>query len=53
VAQDKGFLETARDHMLAAGPLAGSGVAGDDNQRLSTGISGLIGVLITFGHAMA
>ena len=53
VAQDKGFLETARDHLLDDGPLAGYQVAGVDNQRLSTGISGLIGVLITFGLGMA
>jgi cobalt/nickel transport protein len=49
VAEDKGFLETAQDHLLADGPLADYAVEGVDNERLSTGLSGLIGVLITFG----
>jgi hypothetical protein len=49
VAGDKGFLETAKDHLLADSPLADYAVKGVDNERLSTGLSGLIGVLITFG----
>jgi cobalt/nickel transport protein len=49
VAEDKGFLETAQDHLFADGPLADYAVEGVDNERLSTGLSGLIGVLITFG----
>ena len=49
VAEDKGFLETAQDHLFADGPLADYTVKGVDNERLSTGLSGLIGVLITFG----
>jgi hypothetical protein len=53
VATDKGFLETARDHPLADGPLADYAVKGVDNQRLSTGLSGLIGVLVTFGLGLA
>ena len=53
VAEDKGFLESARDHLLADGPLADYTVKGVDNQRLSTGLSGLIGVLITFGLGLA
>jgi hypothetical protein len=53
VAEDKGFLETARDHRLANGPLADYGVKGVDKQRLSTGLSGLIGVLVTFGIGLA
>jgi cobalt/nickel transport protein len=53
VAEDKGFLGTARDHMVADGPLAGYAVRGVDNERLSTGLSGLIGVLITFGVGLA
>ena len=53
VAEDKGFLETAKDHLFADGPLADYTVPGVDNQRLSTGLSGLIGVLITFGLALA
>jgi cobalt/nickel transport protein len=53
VAEDKGFLETARDHLFADGPLAGYTVKGIDNERLGTGLSGLIGVLITFGIGLA
>ncbi|HEV8425463.1 MAG TPA: PDGLE domain-containing protein [Actinomycetes bacterium] len=53
VAEDKGLLETARDHLFADGPLADYQVAGVHNERLSTGVSGLIGVLITFGLGMA
>jgi cobalt/nickel transport protein len=49
VAADKGFLQTARDHLFADGPLAGYSVKGIDNERLSTSVSGLIGVLVTFG----
>jgi cobalt/nickel transport protein len=53
VAGDKGFLEMARNHLFADGPLADYRVTGVDNERLSTGISGLIGVLVTFGVGMA
>jgi hypothetical protein len=53
VAEDKGFLETARDHLFADGPLADYAVKGVDNERLSTGLSGLIGVLVTFGVGWA
>ena len=53
VAGDKGFLQTARDHLVADGPLAGYTVRGIDDQRLSTGVSGLIGVLVTFGVGLA
>jgi cobalt/nickel transport protein len=49
VAGDKGFLQTARDHLFADGPLADYAVKGIGNERLSTGVSGLIGVLVTFG----
>jgi cobalt/nickel transport protein len=53
VAEDKGFLESARDHLFADGPLADYAVKGVGNERLSTGISGLIGVLVTFGLGLA
>ena len=38
-----------RDHQLKDGPLAGYGIKGIDNPYLSTGLSGVLGVLITFG----
>ena len=53
VAEDKGFLETARDHLFADGPLADYTVKGVGNERLSTGLAGLIGVLVTFGLGLA
>jgi hypothetical protein len=53
VAEDKGFLETAKDHLLVDSPVADYAVKGVDNERLSTGLSGLIGVLITFGIGLA
>jgi hypothetical protein len=49
VAEDKGFAAQAREHLFEHGPLAGYAVEGVDNERLSTGLSGLIGVLVTFG----
>jgi hypothetical protein len=53
VAADKGFLETAKDHLFAGGPLADYAVKGVGNERLSTGLAGLIGVLVTFGLGLA
>jgi hypothetical protein len=53
VATDKGFLGTARDHLFADGPLADYGVKGVENERLSTGLSRLIGVLVTFGVGLS
>jgi hypothetical protein len=49
VAEDHGFAANARQHLFENGPLAGYAVKGVRNDRLSTGISGLIGVLVTFG----
>ena len=49
VAGDKGFLETTKDHLFADSPVADYAVKGVGNERLSTGLAGLIGVLITFG----
>jgi hypothetical protein len=53
VAEDEGFVETAEDHLFVDGPLADYKVKGVDNERLSTGLSGLIGVLVTFGVGLA
>lgn len=38
-----------QDHQLAGSPLADYGIKGIDNKYLSTGLSGALGVLITFG----
>ena len=53
VAEDHGFATSARQHMFENGPLAGYAVKGVNGDRLSTGISGLIGVLVTFGIGLA
>jgi hypothetical protein len=37
------------DHQLADSPLADYGIRGIDNEYLSTGLAGVLGVLITFG----
>jgi hypothetical protein len=49
VAEDHGFAASARQHLFENGPLAGYAVKGVGNDRLSTAIAGLIGVLVTFG----
>ncbi|MEH0933645.1 PDGLE domain-containing protein [Micromonospora psammae] len=40
--------QQAKDHELADSPLADYGVRGIDNGFLSTGLSGVVGVLLTF-----
>jgi hypothetical protein len=52
VSIDEGFAETAEDHTLADGPLADYAVEGVDDENLSTGLAGIIGVAITFGLGM-
>lgn len=52
VAVDQGFDDTATEHALEDGPLAGYGIRGIDNESVSKGLSGLIGVLATFGVGM-
>lgn len=47
VAEDTGFLDTAKDSAVSGSPLADYGVSGLDNERLSVGLSGLIGILVT------
>lgn len=39
----------AEDHELADSPLADYGISGIANEALSTGLSGIVGVLVTFG----
>lgn len=47
VAEEKGFLDTAKDPINSGSPLADYGVSGVDNERLSVGLSGLVGVIAT------
>jgi hypothetical protein len=48
VAQDQGFADSAEDHTFGDTPLADYG----DDERVPTGVAGLIGVVVTFGAAM-
>lgn len=52
VAIDQGFADTAEEHPAADGPLANYGVSGVEDEGLSTGIAGAIGVVVTFGAGM-
>ena len=49
MAEDIGFIETAKENTNADTTLADYGVKGVDNERLSTGTAGVIGVLATAG----
>lgn len=51
VAERIGFIDTAKEHAIDESPLADYGVKGVDNERVSVGLSGIIGVLITGGVA--
>ena len=42
------MAQQEQDHQLADSPLAGYGIKGIDNEFLSTGLSGVLGVLLTF-----
>jgi PDGLE domain len=51
VAIDHGIAGQAREHDLAASPLADYGVAGVDDARLSVGLAGVLGLAATFALA--
>jgi hypothetical protein len=51
VAMDKGFADTETDHALGDAPTAGYEVRGVDDDRLSTGLAGVLGVAVTFAVA--
>lgn len=51
VAEDQGFAEGAEDHALAEGPTVDDTVEGVDDEGLRTGLSGLIGIAVTFAVA--
>jgi hypothetical protein len=53
VAHDQGLGDNAREHDLAGSPVADYEVRGVADERLSTGLSGLVGVLLTFGVGTA
>jgi cobalt/nickel transport protein len=43
------MLQQEQEHQTAGSPLADYGIRGIDNPYLSTGLSGVLGVLVTFG----
>jgi energy-converting hydrogenase Eha subunit A len=47
VAEDTGFIDSAQDSAVAESPLADYGVSAIENDFLSTGLSGVIGVALT------
>jgi cobalt/nickel transport protein len=47
VAEEIGFIETAKDPATAGSALADYGVEGVENERASVGIAGVIGVAAT------
>jgi hypothetical protein len=49
VAEDQGFDASAEEHALDDSPVAGYEVKGVEDEELSKGLSGLIGVILTFG----
>jgi cobalt/nickel transport system permease protein len=51
VAIDQGFADEEAGHRLEDSPLAGYQVKGVDDDRLSTGLAGAIGVTVTFALA--
>lgn len=48
VAEDSGFSANAAEHGLSGSPLAGYSLRGVGSDLLSAGLSGVIGVLLTF-----
>ena len=47
VAEEIGFIDTAKDSSNADTALADYGVKGVENERLSVGVAGVIGVIAT------
>ncbi len=52
VAEDHGFIDQAKDHALTDSPVAGYAVRGVEDDKVSKALSGLIGVLVTFGAGL-
>lgn len=51
VAGDVGFLDSAEDSAAAGSPLSDYGVSGVSDDRLSVGLAGVLGLLVTAGIA--
>ena len=52
VAEDHGFIDQAEDHALTDSPVAGYAVKGVADDKVSKALSGVIGVVVTFGAAL-
>jgi hypothetical protein len=48
VAERSGLAQAAQEHPLADSPLADYGVSGVESARISGGLAGVIGVVLTF-----
>lgn len=46
VSQDKGFADTEKEHGAKDSPLAGYAAKDVDNERLSGGLAGVVGVVV-------
>ena len=53
VAGDVGFLDSAKESAVKDSPLAEYGLAGVDNERISGGLAGVIGVASTAAVSFA
>ncbi|MFZ4124339.1 MAG: PDGLE domain-containing protein [Candidatus Planktophila sp.] len=47
VAEDIGFIDSAKDSAVAGSPLADYGIKGIDNARVSGGLAGILGIVAT------
>lgn len=52
VAEEQGFAQTAKDSPLADSPVADYAVSGVEDERLSTGLAGVAGVVVTFAFGL-
>ena len=50
VAEEQGFADEADDSALAASPVADYAVDGVEDERLSAGLAGVLGVVATFAY---
>lgn len=53
VAEEQGFTDTARDSPLAGSPFADYEFTPAQDERVSTGVAGVAGVLLTLGLGAA
>ncbi len=51
VSEDQGFADTETTHATGDGPFAGYGASFVDDDRLSGGVAGVVGVVVVLGLA--